>query len=105
MSLLATDLFLEIRPGLFWVLGSRNAATNIDVLDSLEKESAQRHDGMSRDEVLSKCSNYAHDQALLGGTDVPEPDELLTDINALDEWRTKTQKRAGEVAKARKAGK
>lgn len=57
------------------------------------------------DSWMSKCSNYAHDQALLGGTDVPEPAELLADINALDEWRTKTEKRAGEVAKVRKAGK
>ena len=57
------------------------------------------------DSWMSKCSNYAHDQALLGGTDVPEPAELLADINALDEWRTKIEKRAGEVAKVRKAGK
>ena len=56
------------------------------------------------DSWMSKCSNYAHDQALLGGVEVPEPEELLADINALDEWRTKTEKRAGEVAKARKAG-
>lgn len=39
------------------------------------------------DQWMSKCSNYAHDQALLGGVEVPDPDELLADISALDEWR------------------
>ena len=29
---------------------------------------------------MTKCSNYAHDKALMGGVAVPEPDELLTDI-------------------------
>lgn len=53
MGSLATELFREVRPGLFRVLGGRNAATYIDVLDSLEKESSQRHDGMSREEALS----------------------------------------------------
>lgn len=56
MSSLASELFREIRPGLFRVLGGKNAATYIDVLDSLEKESAQRHDGMSREEALSIIS-------------------------------------------------
>ena len=57
MRSLATELFREIRPGLFRVLGGRNAATYIDVLDSLEKESAQRHNGMSREEALSIISH------------------------------------------------
>ena len=52
---------------------------------------------------MTKCSNFAHDQALLGGVDVPEPDELLADINALDEWRMKIDKRADEVTKKRKS--
>ena len=54
---------------------------------------------------MSKCSNYAHDQALLGGVEVPDPDELLADIKALDEWRKQTEKRAEEVMKKRKSGK
>ena len=57
------------------------------------------------DRWMSKCSNYAHDQALLGGVEVPDPDELLADINALDEWRKQTDKRAEEVTKERKSGK
>jgi energy-coupling factor transporter ATP-binding protein EcfA2 len=57
------------------------------------------------DAWMSKCSNYAHDQALLGGVEVPDPDELLADINALDEWRKRIDARAAEVVKTRKAGK
>lgn len=54
------------------------------------------------DQWMSKCSNYAHDQALLGGVEVPNPDELLDDINALDEWRKQIEKRAEVVQKRRK---
>src|SRR5882672_11221253 len=48
----ATELFREVRPGLFRVLAGRNATTYVDVLDALEIESAQRHEGMSREEAL-----------------------------------------------------
>jgi energy-coupling factor transporter ATP-binding protein EcfA2 len=57
------------------------------------------------DTWMSKCSNYAHDQALLGGVEVPEPDELLADINALEKWRTETHERGEKLQKQRKAGK
>ena len=53
---------------------------------------------------MSKCSNYAHDQALLGGVDVPEPDELLEDINALDQWRVEIDKRGKKLEEKRKVG-
>ena len=53
---------------------------------------------------MTKCSNYSHDQALLGGTAIPDPDELLVDINALDDWRLHVEKRSSDVAKKRKAG-
>lgn len=56
------------------------------------------------DSWMSKCSNYAHDQALLGGVEVPDPNQLLADINALDEWRKETDKRAEDVTKKRKSG-
>ncbi|WDM74194.1 hypothetical protein ACCQ13_12475 [Xanthomonas sp. NCPPB 1638] len=59
---------------------------------------AQVHAGMT------KCSNYAHDKALLGGVAIPEPDELLTDIMALETWRAQIDKRSGETARKRKAG-
>ena len=53
MSSLALELFREVRPGLFRVLGGPNARTYVDVLDALEAESSQRHDGMSREEALA----------------------------------------------------
>lgn len=51
---------------------------------------------------MSKCSNYAHDVALRGGAAVPEPDELLADIEALDSWRKKIIERSEETEKNRK---
>lgn len=55
------------------------------------------------DSAMTKCSNYAvHDQALLGGTAIPDPDDLLADINALDEWRMQVENRSKAVAKKRK---
>ena len=53
---------------------------------------------------MTKCSNYAHDKALVGGIAVPEPDELLADIMALEVWRTKVEGRSKITAKKRKAG-
>jgi recombinational DNA repair ATPase RecF len=52
---------------------------------------------------MTKCSNYAHDKALLGGIAIPDPDELLDDIKALETWRAKIQQRGDETAKKRKA--
>jgi ABC-type cobalamin/Fe3+-siderophores transport system ATPase subunit len=51
---------------------------------------------------MTKCSNYAHDKALLGGVAVPDPDELLADIMALETWRAKIDKRSGDTARKRK---
>ncbi|KJS02687.1 MAG: ATPase [Desulfobulbaceae bacterium BRH_c16a] len=58
---------------------------------------AQVHAGMT------KCSNYAHDKAMQGGIAVPEPDELLTDIMALDFWREGIEKRSKITVQKRKA--
>ncbi|QKE40022.1 MAG: AAA family ATPase [Ferrovum myxofaciens] len=55
------------------------------------------------DAGMTKCSNYAHDRALMGGVAVPDPDELLADIMALETWRAQLEKRSGETAKKRKA--
>lgn len=52
---------------------------------------------------MSKCSNYAHDKALEGGIAIPDPDELLADINALENWRLLVEKRSDETGKKRKA--
>jgi len=53
MSSLALELFREVRPGLFRVLAGPNARTYVDVLDALETEASQRHEGMSREEALA----------------------------------------------------
>jgi hypothetical protein len=52
---------------------------------------------------MSKCSNYAHDKAMAGGVAVPDPDELLADILALENWRQHVQTRSDATAKKRKA--
>ena len=52
---------------------------------------------------MTKCSNYAHDKSMQGGVAVPDPDELLDDIVALDSWRESIEKRSTDTAKARKA--
>ena len=51
---------------------------------------------------MTKCSNHAHDKALMGDIAVPDPDELLSDIVALETWREQTEKRSKETAKRRK---
>jgi hypothetical protein len=53
---------------------------------------------------MSKCSNYAHDKAMMGGVAVPDPDELLADILTLENWRALVHKRSEDTAKKRKAG-
>ena len=55
--------------------------------------------------AMTKCSNYTHDQALLGGTTIPSPDELLGDINELEEWRGRVEKRSAATVQSRKSGK
>ena len=55
------------------------------------------------DQRMTKCSNYSHDQALLGGVEVPDPDELLSDINALDDWRKQINQRGEQIQKKRKS--
>ena len=61
-----------------------------------DEDYAQVHMGVSR------CSNYTHDKALMGGVAVPDLDGLLVDINALENWRLKVEERSQKVAKARK---
>ena len=56
------------------------------------------------DAGMTRCSNYAHDKAMMGGVAVPEPDELLSDIMALETWRAQIEKRSAETSKKRKAG-
>ncbi len=51
---------------------------------------------------MSKCSNYAHDKAFIGGVAVPEPNELLTDIQELEVWLGKVEERSKDALKRRK---
>lgn len=53
---------------------------------------------------MSKCSNYAHDKAFIGGISMPSPDELLEDILSLETWCLQVYKRAEGTAEKRKAG-
>lgn len=56
------------------------------------------------DAGMKKCSNFAaHDKALIGGIAVPDPDELLADIMALEKWRSDVEKRSNDAVKRRKA--
>lgn len=56
------------------------------------------------DAGMTRCSNFAHDKALMGGVAVPDPEELLTDIAALETWRAQIEKRSVETGKKRKSG-
>ena len=51
---------------------------------------------------MTKCSNYAHDKALMGGIAVPESDELLADIMTLETWRDAIENRSKDTAKRRR---
>ena len=53
---------------------------------------------------MTKCLNLPHGPAVVGGVAVPDPDELLADINALDKWRFRAEQRNTKLAKSRQAG-
>ncbi len=60
------------------------------------------NDYIQVDAGMTKCSNYAHDKALIGGVAVPEPDELLADICQLEIWRDTIEQRSKDTLKRRK---
>lgn len=68
----------------------------------LERVVVEDSDYKTIEQAMTKCSNYPHDQALLGGVAIPEPDELLADINLLDGWRLSVENRTADIAKRRK---
>ena len=54
LELLSTALFRETRgPAFFRVLAGKNASFYVDVLDALESETADRPDGIAREEVVA----------------------------------------------------
>lgn len=65
----------------------------------LSKVVVEAGDHETVDKWMTLCSNYAHDQALLGGTELPKPQELLDHINALDDWRKELESRAEQLVK------
>jgi energy-coupling factor transporter ATP-binding protein EcfA2 len=89
-EVLLREVIIRFRKG---VETQRLAGVSVD-----DGDYAQVHAGMS------KCSNYAHDKAMVGGVAVPDPDELLADILALENWRILVHNRSEETAKKRKAG-
>ncbi|MCI4029472.1 AAA family ATPase [Dickeya dianthicola] len=89
-EVLLREVILRFRKG---VETQRLVGVSVD-----DDDYAQVNAGMSR------CSNYAHDKAMMGGVAVPDPDELLEDILALESWRALVHKRSEETAKKRKAG-
>lgn len=76
MSSLANKLFREVRPGFFRVLASSQASVYVDVLDALEREASERHEGMSREEALAIVSE------VLGRHPDFAPEESTADTNA-----------------------
>lgn len=54
------------------------------------------------DKGMTKCSNYSHDKALMGGIAVPEPDELSKDIEMLESFRSEIVERSKTLVKSRK---
>jgi hypothetical protein len=70
----------------------------------LVRVSVEDTDWATVERCMSKCSDYCHDQAPLGGLEVPDPHVLLSDINALEEWRKQIDMRGKEVQKRRKSG-
>lgn len=69
----------------------------------LAEVSVEDSDYAAISEGMTKCSNYTHDKALEGGVSVPDPEELLADINALETWRNSVDQRGKAVQKKRKA--
>src|SRR5437667_11270774 len=56
MISLADQLFRVVNSGFFRVLAGKSAAVYLDVLDALEREASERHEGMSREEALAIVS-------------------------------------------------
>ena len=50
---------------------------------------------------MTRCSNYAHDKAMDGGSAMPTADELLSDVNTLEKWRGAVVARSKALIKKR----
>lgn len=74
MSVLAAQLFREVRPDFFRVLAGPLARLYVDALDSLEREASQRNQGLDRAEALALVEQVVEQHGDLTGTD----DELIS---------------------------
>jgi len=54
------------------------------------------------DRWMSTCSKYCHDEPSLGGVELPEPNDVLSAINALDTWRKQIVSRGQTTRRKRK---
>lgn len=87
-EVLLNNVILRFRKG---IQTQRLVAVTVD-----DSDYAQINAGMT------KCSNCSHDKAILSGISIPEPDELLADIMALETWRTQLVKRSKDTQEKRK---
>jgi hypothetical protein len=83
MSSFADQVFREVNPGFFRILAGGSAAVYLDVLDALEREASERHEGMSREEALAIVSEvlaehpaFMPEEGEIGGT----PQEQFTGL-------------------------
>jgi len=68
-------------------------------LSEVEVEDA---DYQEIDAGMTRCSNYAHARSLVAGASIPDADELLKEIDALESWRKRVEARVTETRKRRK---
>jgi Wadjet anti plasmid transformation system JetA-like protein len=73
MSALSSQVFREVRPDFFRVLAGPLARLYVDALDSLERETSQRNQGLDRGEALAVVEQVLEEHGDLAGTD----DELI----------------------------
>lgn len=69
---------------------------------NLSRVSVEDTDIQAIDSGMTKCSRFTgHNRSLTGSIDIPDPDELLEDINALDVWRVEIKNRTKSIISRR----
>jgi hypothetical protein len=83
MTLLATQLFREVRPDFFRVLAGPLARLYVDALDALERETSQRNQGLDRAEALALVEQVVEQHEDLADAS----DELVAVAASMDDAR------------------
>lgn len=93
---LATPLFREVRPDFFRVLAGPLCRLYVDVLDALEREAAQRNQGLDREEALALVEQVIEDH---GEITADESDPVMQVATIRDKARVvlDTLRKAGWV--------